>query len=323
VTAQTKKPIDFGSIAKTILLCSLVMILPAVEWTLFGWMHVAVPLVAFCIFSIYGEHTGKRFVLTAAALSAIILLLLGSYDLIFFCGVLLLTGYVLHLSAKKSESPSLSGFKACLAMSIGWAAVLWFFSLGPGISPYGRLLESLDLGIIEALEYYRASETVSAETLIMLERTLSQMQVIVPLIMPAMLGSLVVFVIWFTMVAGNTVLQRLQGNMPWPAYRFWQLPDRLIWLVIVTGVLALLPLDQLRTIAINTILLLAIIYCFQGLAIAVFFMDKWKVPVFLRAFFYVMLILQSFGTVILLLLGIADIWFDTRRLQKSETEEDE
>jgi hypothetical protein len=54
------------------------------------------------------------------------------------------------------------------------------------------------------------------------------------------------------------------------------------------------------------------------MAIAVFFMNKWNVPLLLRSFFYVMIVFQSLGTLILLIFGIADIWFDFRKL-KQET----
>lgn len=297
------------------------MILPALERTLFGWMQLAIPLVSFCVFARYGEYTGKRFILTAAGLAALVFLLLGRFESILVYGILLLTGYILHLSAQRHESVSRSGLKAALAMSLGWGGVLWLFSLAASVSPYASLLQSFEVGINEALLYYRASDAVSAEAMVVIEKIFHQMLMVVPLIMPAMLGSVVLFTIWVTMVSGNTVLQRLMGTMPWPPYRLWQLPDNLIWLFIAVTVMALLPLGGLQIIALNGLLLLAMIYCFQGLAIAVFYMDKWKMPIFIRAFFYVFLILQSFGTAIFFLLGLIDIWLDLRRLKKKPQED--
>ncbi len=51
-----------------------------------------------------------------------------------------------------------------------------------------------------------------------------------------------------------------------------------------------------------------------------FFLDKWNVPIVFRSFFYVMIVFQSFGTALLLVAGIADIWFDFRKLHKEDNE---
>ena len=142
------------------------------------------------------------------------------------------------------------------------------------------------------------------------------MKVIVPLIMPSILGSFILVITWFTMVLGNMLLLKTSGNAPWVKYRYWQLPEKIIWIVIATGLLALMPIQPFRTIGINCLVLLSIVYCFQGMSIAVFFMNKWNVPLLLRSFFYVMIIFQSFGTLLLLIFGIADIWFDFRKLKQ-------
>ena len=65
-------------------------------------------------------------------------------------------------------------------------------------------------------------------------------------------------------------------------------------------------------------MLLAILYFFQGLAIAAFYLNKWKLPKFFRSVMYLMLILQSFGTILLTVVGIADVWFDIRKLFRIE-----
>jgi len=98
-------------------------------------------------------------------------------------------------------------------------------------------------------------------------------------------------------------------------FRQWSLPEKLIWAVIAMGACILIPVEPLPKIGINCVLLLIIIYCFQGLSITVFFMNKWKVPILLRSFFYVMIVFQSLGTLVLLFFGIADIWLDFRKLK--------
>jgi hypothetical protein len=316
VVSQGNQQPKIGRIIRTILLASLVIVLPGLQWSLFGWLHIFLPLVAFYTLGSYGGYTGKRLLVVSVAISLIAYLLLKNFDLFVFSSALLLSGYVLFFSAEHHDSPPLSGLKCSLALAGGWVAIFTVLSFGSEVSAYGQLVSSLDDGIGEALNYYRQSDDISADTLVMLEATLYQMKVIVPLIMPSILGSFILITTWFTMVLGNMLLLKTSGNAPWVSYRYWQLPEKIIWVAIGTGILALLPIQPFRIFGINSLILLSIVYCFQGMSIAVFFMNKWNVPLLLRSFFYVMIIFQSFGTLILLISGIADIWFDFRKLKQ-------
>ncbi len=322
MTIQAEQKPDVRKIIGAILTCSLVIILPAIEWSLFGWLHMLLPLLAFLVLGKYGGYTGKRFLLTALALAAIVLTLLNSFDLFIFSAVFLLSGYVLFTSTERQDTIAICGLKTCVTLAVGWTIILGFFTFGAEISPYNQLLQTLDQGIGEALTYYRQSDTVSGDTMIVLETTLYQMKVLVPIIMPAILGSIILLVTWFTMVIGNNLLLKINSVSPWVSYGYWSLPDKLIWVVIITALASLVPVQSLKFIGINGIILLSIIYAFQGLAVAVFYMNKWSVPILLRSFFYVMMILQSFGTIVLIILGIADIWFDFRKLKQQIVNEE-
>jgi len=323
VATQDIEPPEIGRIINIILLSSLVMVLPGIEWSLFGWLHVFLPLLSFFLLSRYGRYTGMRLLLSAVTISLLVSLVVSSLDLFVFSFTLLLSGFVLYQSADRHESPALSGFKTAASLAGGWLIVMTILSAGSELSAYGQLLKTLDQGIIEALEYYRQSDTVSTETLVVLETTLYQMQVLVPMVMPAILGSLILMITWLTMVIGNTLLLKTSGRAVWSSYRSWQLPEKLIWVVIIMAVLALIPTQPLRAVGINSLILLSIIYCFQGLSIVVFFMHKWDVPLLLRSFFYVMIVFQSLGTLVLLFFGIADIWFDFRKLKLATTNKTE
>lgn len=309
---DTEQP-EIGRIISIILVTSLVMILPGIQWSLFGWVQIFLPLLSFFLLSRFGGYTGKRLLLSAGTISLIFHLALSSFDLFVFSCTLLLSGFVLYRSADRRESPALSGFKSAASLAGSWLIALIVLSAGSEISAYGQLLKSLDQGIVEALEYYRQSDTVDPETLLVLETTLHQMQVLVPMIMPAILGGLILMVTWLTMVTGNLLLLKTADIVVWPNYRSWQLPEKLIWVAIVMGIFALIPTHPVQAIGINSLILLSIIYCFQGLSIVVFFMNKWDVPLLLRSFFYVMIVFQSLGTLVLLFFGIADIWFDFRK----------
>ena len=64
--------------------------------------------------------------------------------------------------------------------------------------------------------------------------------------------------------------------------------------------------------AVALFLTFGLLYFFQGLAIFIYMLDKWNVPVYLRILMYGILILQSYGLILLTLVGITDVWFNFR-----------
>ncbi len=320
-----------GTILRTILLAMLLIVLPAVDWSIFGWLHMLLPLLGMVLPIRYGSRVGSRMLFTAAILALLLHLLLRSLDTYIFSCTLLFAGFFLATSLRKWKEPAISGAMGTLALAGSWLVLSLLFSFGAELSPYGRLQQNLDQSLLETQQYYRQSAlqsgdgsgggaALSADNLLLIDATLEQLRMVVPVVLPAMLGAAILMLIWTTMILGNLFLPRIGGTAPWPEYRYWQLPERLIWFLITSAVLALLPVPLLRAVGINAVILLSIIYCFQGLAITIYFMNKWKVPLLFRSFFYVMIIFQSLGTLVLLIVGIAENWVDFRKLKKKEEE---
>lgn len=309
---------ELFSIISTILLVSLALVLPGIQWSLFGWLYMLLPLLAFFVLGKFGLHVGKKILLTAAVISLGGNLVFGSFDLFLFSAVMVVAGAVLHHSAMHGESPPLSGLKGSLSLATGWFIVVTIAATGSEVSVYGQMLQNLDKALTETMEHYRLSGSVTADTLEVIEATIYQMKIVIPMILPGIIGSVILLIVWTTMALGNTIAEKYQILYSWPTFRHWQLPEKLIWAVIAMGAFTIVPAEPLPKVGINGLLLLSVLYCFQGFSVTVFFMNKWKVPLFLRAFFYVMIVFQSLGTLILLLAGLADIWIDFRKL-KSDT----
>jgi len=95
------------------------------------------------------------------------------------------------------------------------------------------------------------------------------------------------------------------------------MPDRLIWIFIAAALLAVIPGETSQVFGINSLIIIALPYALQGFAIVIFWLNKWNVPQFGRFFIYILVFLQSFGTVALILLGIGDVWFDIRKIRSA------
>lgn len=295
--------------------------LPGLAWSLFGWIQALLPLIVFAFLCKYGVTVGGKFVLAGAGLAAAVGFIVPGLTVPLFSLSMLPAGLILAASGLKGESPALSGFKTTVTLAGCWALLIAVLGAMAGESPFGSLVHTLHTGIDETVAYYRQSMSLEPDALMVLESTLLQMKVVLPIILPAMFCCCAMFITWLTMVVGNRLAAKAMQRTVWPSYRYWQLPDRLIWLAIIGALPALVP-GLPRHFAVNLLLVLSVVYCFQGFALCVFFTAKWRVPPLLRSFIYVMLVFQSFGTLVLLIAGIADVWFDFRKLHPTQPDPD-
>ncbi len=100
--------------------------------------------------------------------------------------------------------------------------------------------------------------------------------------------------------------------------REWKGPESLVWGLIACGFVLFVPgLEFLRVLALNVLLVIAACYFAQGLAIIAFFFHKNNVPRFLRGLTYVLIVFQQILTLLVVGLGLFDLWGDFRRLRKN------
>lgn len=101
--------------------------------------------------------------------------------------------------------------------------------------------------------------------------------------------------------------------------REWRSPEPLVWCFIVSGFALFLPGWQaLRILALNLFLVIAAFYFFQGLAIVAYYFHHKNVPVVLRSLAYALIILEQIVALLVVGLGLFDLWGDFRRLKKKD-----
>jgi len=102
-------------------------------------------------------------------------------------------------------------------------------------------------------------------------------------------------------------------------FTLWKIDERAIWMLIIC--LSVFILDKIIhnnlifTIGLNGAFIMANIYFLAGLSIAAFFLAKYSVPLFLQFFIYVLILMWSGLSLIIILTGILDTWFNFRRIE--------
>ncbi len=94
----------------------------------------------------------------------------------------------------------------------------------------------------------------------------------------------------------------------------WELPEPLVWVFIVSGVLFLTDMPWFRVAGLNGLIMLLGLYFLQGLSIAAFLFRRFQLPRVLATLSVILLVFQPFFTLLVAGLGLFDVWFAFRRL---------
>ncbi len=101
-------------------------------------------------------------------------------------------------------------------------------------------------------------------------------------------------------------------------FREWKGPEPMVWGLIACGFVLFIPgLQFLRIFAFNILLVIGATYFIQGFAIIAYFFHKNNVPRFLRGLTYVLIAFEQIFTLLVVGLGLFDLWGDFRRLGKN------
>lgn len=294
-------------------LLTAIYCIPVLLPSLFGWMLgvLAVP-VAYLLAREGFEQS--RITLTGSLLIAG---LVGFFSgrLIFFLGILpvIPLGYSLYLSGQKKQNPAHAAVYGVLTLCACLFLFWILYGLGKDIHPYRQLVHMIDAGIVSAGDIYRQSGDVPVEMQQELAAVLASLRELMPRILPGILLSMILVTVWMNQVLWNGLLLRMSPELaPWPSYSSWHLPEQMVWLPIAAAAGYVFGPESWEAIALNGIIIAGVIYFFQGLAVFLHMLARWKVPGYFRILLYGMLVIQSYGLILLSLLGVADIWLNLR-----------
>jgi uncharacterized protein YybS (DUF2232 family) len=160
-----------------------------------------------------------------------------------------------------------------------------------------------------ALQMYRDLGTPT-ERLAEIESARNQIAHRVALLLPALMvvGCAAVWL-------GNLGLSRRWAR--WPqldALSRWRNADWVIWCLIASGFIMLLPLGMVADASANAFTVALACYFAQGLAIVSYFFHRFGLPRGLRVATYLIIAFQQIAAALVLVLGVFDLWGDFRHL---------
>lgn len=168
-----------------------------------------------------------------------------------------------------------------------------------------------------ALKLYRESGAVDPEQLGDARQVLLSAGSWLLHLAPGILGAGALLLAWANQLIVRALEARRQPSAPRQSLTTWRSPEPLVWLVIVAGAVAWAAEGGLYWASVNLLVILGVIYFFQGMAVIAFWFEKKNAPRFLRVGLYLLIVVEAFLAVGVALAGLFDIWFNFRRLESN------
>ncbi|PKN05656.1 MAG: hypothetical protein CVU74_00575 [Deltaproteobacteria bacterium HGW-Deltaproteobacteria-9] len=180
-----------------------------------------------------------------------------------------------------------------------------------------RLMESYILSsIAENIKIYEQTD-ISSEQLTFIKDQAGPIAALLTRIFPAMFLVGAGLFIWLNIFAARRLFQKY--GLPYPEFgdlTRWKAPDKMVWLLIGAGGMLLVEAGAVKYTGINLLIICLFVYLCAGFSVIGYFFKVKRIPLFFKVLFYVLIIIQQYLLLLVMALGLFDLWADFRKLIK-------
>jgi len=198
--------------------------------------------------------------------------------------------------------------------------ILLYLSIMQGKGPL-YFIQSYIAGVVQENIHIYSQLGGSSEQIELLKKYADQITRFFTNLFPAIVLVGTAFFVWLNILAGRILFQK--NGMWYPDFgdlSRWKMHDKFVWLLIISGIFVVVPFGALRIVGLNVLVLLLLFYLFQGLSIIQFYCNKKNIPLFMRVIGYFLIFAQQFLLLLVIGLGVIDVWADFRKLEKTDDE---
>jgi len=228
-------------------------------------------------------------------------------------GLILPEAFEMNLSVEKTV-----GITTGAVLTTG-AVMLALYSLLSTTSPWAVVSDFLEKSAKLALAMYREMDA-SEENIGILAESLEGIVYVILRTIPAIVIVITLFVVWSNLLLARFVLRSKQLSCPdFGRLNQWKAPEPLVWVAIASGGLLIFGHPGIKMLGINGLIVIMMIYFFQGIAIVSFYFEKKQFPKVLRGLLYGLIAMQQLLLLVVIAVGFFDMWIDFRRTRKVES----
>lgn len=271
-----------------------------------------IPIILTCLYR--GQKTG---LVSLIAVAIILLLFANAQQSMIFFVQYGLVAVVMAESIRRDYSIDKIVFFSVGASLVLGGALIYLLLLNEDKNLSSFMMEQIEQSVASSLKIYRetGSSTNEIDNIKLFSDKLAS--VIISSI-PALMIVSSSFGVLLNYVVVKRIWNRYAGNGNYfenEDIEKWAANEHIIWLLIVSGMLLLIPGEGLNTIGLNLLIVSLLIYFYQGIAVVLFYMRKKAFPFFLKVIVYLLIIIQPLLLFFVILLGIFDVWADFRKLK--------
>jgi uncharacterized protein YybS (DUF2232 family) len=200
------------------------------------------------------------------------------------------------------------------ALSLGALMVFLGQAFFQGISPHD-LLAQKSVEVMDTLRKVLGDPAGGAPSSLVPGVPSAQVEAMLQLLLPGLLVTNLALVAWLNVVLSRQLIFALGWGEADPPLYHWAAPEWLIFVLLGAGFLLLVPVTGARFFGLNLLMVVAVLYFCQGVAVVATWFHRLGLPRLLRMIGYPLLFLNPFFFVIITL-GLMDLWLDFRRLHK-------
>jgi uncharacterized protein YybS (DUF2232 family) len=200
------------------------------------------------------------------------------------------------------------------ALSLGALLIFLGQAFFQGISPHD-LLAQKSLEVMNTLRKVLGDPAGGAPSPLVPGVAPAQVEAMLQLLLPGLLVTNMALVAWLNVVLSRQLIFSLGWGEADPPLYHWAVPEWLIFVLLGAGFLLLVPVTGARFFGFNLIMVVAVLYFCQGVAVVATWFHRLGLPRLLRVIGYPLLFLNPFFFVVITL-GLMDLWLDFRRLHK-------
>lgn len=262
-----------------------------------------------------GLYQGVKIAVIAVLIAGLIAKVAGAPQFVFACIIYSSLGLFLSEAFRREYSVGLTVFFGTGTALVLGALFLFAAGLVAQKGPIEILLGYFQGNLEQAIDVYQKSSS-DEQTVLMLQEYVRVIMAALGKVYPALAAVYVSVVVWLNILVSRPLFRL--GKQPYPSslpMDQWFSPDRMVWGLIGAGFSLFLPLDIIKLVAVNILIVMLVIYTFHGLAIFLFFMNKYRVPSWARVGVFILVFFQQIFLLIAALAGLFDQWVDFRKLR--------
>jgi uncharacterized protein YybS (DUF2232 family) len=190
-------------------------------------------------------------------------------------------------------------------------------TVASGQNPHLLAVKEINDSINHAIGLYEKAG-IKGEELDLVKQSMAMAATLIAKIYPALITIVLITISGLNLALLKRASSRWNFELPVGDFKDFRNAPLLVWLLIAAGFAMLAGNPVITTPALNILVILAVLYFLQGLAVILAIIARQAFSGILKAALYLMLLFQPYLSALVAVIGIFDLWGDFRTPRNQE-----